>query len=536
MTERVKILVIDDSEDDRLLYRRCLQKSVGSSYAVSEASHGEEGLARIEDDTFACVLLDYSLPGRNGVEILKRIRAKHSFVPVVMLTGHGNEKVAVAAMQEGAQNYISKATITPDTLEHVIQVAIQHCTMQKRIAEQRESLEIFARALAHDLKEPVRTIRSLLDLVSTEVSLTGKSEAHFRSITNAAERMTALIDTVYYYTRLGGTEKFDCDICDTNELVEAVKDNINRLIGERRAVIDCHRLPPIYVNRAQAIQIFQNLICNAIQHGATAPRISVAAEEAADHWIFSVSDNGPGISEADAGKIFKPFKRLSRHDTQGLGLGLAICKGIVELHGGKIWCESNSGNGTTFKFTVPKVAQLAAPPVSAPSASSTKANGDGQNHPLATLLLVDDNDIDIELAQILLIERNRLRCKVVVARDGHEALARLHDANIDLMLLDINMPRMDGFELLERMRAEKMLDRVAVVMCSTSTYDEDVSRALALGACGYLTKPPEFPRLKAIVEKSSKLKILEERDALHLLRAAHAPTPDAFSCDRVSAA
>ena len=126
MSEPAKILVVDDSEDDRLLYRRCLQKSVGGSYVVSEASRGEEGLARVDTDVFACVLLDYSLPGRNGVEILKRIRARHSFVPVVMLTGQGNEKVAVAAMQEGAQNYISKATITPDTLEHVIQVAIQH--------------------------------------------------------------------------------------------------------------------------------------------------------------------------------------------------------------------------------------------------------------------------------------------------------------------------------------------------------------------------------------------------------------------------
>ncbi len=147
MSEPAKILVIDDSEDDRLLYRRCLQKSVGASYAVSKTSNGEDGLARIEQEPIACVLLDYSLPGRNGVEILKRIRAKHSFVPVVMLTGQGNEKVAVAAMQEGAQNYISKATIAPDTLEHVIQVAIQHCAMQKRIYEQRESLEIFARAL-----------------------------------------------------------------------------------------------------------------------------------------------------------------------------------------------------------------------------------------------------------------------------------------------------------------------------------------------------------------------------------------------------
>ena len=520
MSEPTKILVIDDSEDDRLLYRRCLQKIVGARYDVSETSHGEEGLARLEKDTFACVLLDYSLPGRNGVEILKRIRTRHSFVPVVMLTGQGSEKVAVAAMQEGAQNYISKAAITPDTLDHVIKVAIQHCAMQKRIADQRESLEIFARALAHDLKEPVRTIRSLLELLSTEVSFSGKSAAHYQSVQDAAKRMTGLIDTVYYYTRLDGAEKSDCDVCDANQLVDEVKENIDRLVCERQAVVDCRGLPRIYMNRAQAIQVFQNLICNAIQHGGTTPRIRVEAEETADNWIFCVIDNGPGISQGDTEKLFKPFKRLSRHEAPGLGLGLAICKRIVELHGGKIWCESASGNGAAFKFTVPKAGALSAPRVSAPPSSLERVDGEGQGYPLATLLLVDDNDIDIELAQLLLIERNRLQCKVIVARDGHEALVRLREANVDLMLLDINMPRMDGFELLERMRAEKMLDRVAVVMCSTSTYDEDISRSLDLGASGYLTKPPEFARLKAIVEKSTKLKVLEERDTLHLLRAA----------------
>jgi signal transduction histidine kinase len=521
MGEPTRILVVDDSEDDRLLYRRCLQKSVVARYEVSETSHGEEGLARLEDDdTFACVLLDYSLPGRNGIEILKRIRTRHSYVPVVMLTGHGNEKVAVAAMQEGAQNYISKAAITPDTLEHVIQVAIQHCAMQRRIADQRESLEIFARALAHDLKEPVRTIRSLLDLLSAEVTFNGKSAAHYQCVQDAAKRMTGLIDTVYYYTRLDGAEKSDCDICDANQLVDEVKGNIDRLIRERQAVVDCHRMPSILVNRAQAMQVFQNLICNAIQHGGSAPRISVAAEETADNWVFCVSDNGPGIGQGDAEKLFKPFKRMSQHDAQGLGLGLAICKRIVELHGGKIWCESTSGKGAAFKFTVPKAALLAAPAVAAQSASLARSDGNDCGNPLATMLLVDDNDIDIELAQILLIERHRLQCKVIVARDGREALARLREMPIDLMLLDINMPRMDGFELLERMRAEKMLDRVAVVMCSTSTYDEDISRSLELGASGYLTKPPEFARLKDIVEKSSKLRLREERDMVHLLRAA----------------
>jgi CheY-like chemotaxis protein len=148
-----------------------------------------------------------------------------------------------------------------------------------------------------------------------------------------------------------------------------------------------------------------------------------------------------------------------------------------------------------------------------------KTSSANESRQIATLLLVDDDDMAIELEQIQLIDSNHLQCKILVAQDGQEALARLHETDVDLMLLDINMPRMDGFELLQRMRAEKMLDRVAVVMCSTSTYEEDISRAMELGACGYLTKPPDFSRLKSILAKSTTLEILEEGDTPLLLRA-----------------
>jgi CheY-like chemotaxis protein len=519
MSETAKILVIDDSEDDRLLYKRCLQKNVGVSYAVSEAANGEDGLAQIDEESFACVLLDYSLPGRNGVEILKRIRAKHPFVPVVMLTGLGNEKVAVAAMQEGAQNYITKATIDPETLAHVIQVAIQHCRMQNRIAEQRGSLDVFARALAHDLKEPVRTIRTLLDLVTAEVSFEGKTNDHFQSIRYAAERMNSLIDTVYIYTRLDGTEQTKVEVCNANDLVEAAKEDISYLIRERQAVINYAPLPQISVNHELAVQVFRSLLSNAIQYCSAIPCVTIAADETSDHWQFRVSDNGPGIGKEDAEKLFVPFKRLSHHATQGPGLGLASCKKILELHGGKIWCERGLGNGTDFIFSIPKVelpGTIRASGISSPLEKTSSAN---ESRQIATLLLVDDDDMAIELEQIQLIDSNHLQCKILVAQDGQEALARLHETDVDLMLLDINMPRMDGFELLQRMRAEKMLDRVAVVMCSTSTYEEDISRAMELGACGYLTKPPDFSRLKSILAKSTTLEILEEGDTPLLLRA-----------------
>jgi signal transduction histidine kinase len=517
MNDAAKILIIDDSEDDRLLYHRCLQKAAVSCTVV-EAATGEEGLASLDCKQFACVLLDYSLPGRNGLEILKRIRTKHPFVPVVMLTGQGNEKIAVAAMQEGAQNYISKSSIDPQSLEHVIRGAIQHGAMQNRISTQRGSLDVFARALAHDLKEPVRQIRTLLNLVVGEVAFAGKTKDHFDSIQYAAERMNALIDTVYVYTRLDGAEQTDREACDANEVFEAAKDNIKLLIRERQAVITWPPLPQILVNRMQATQVFQQLLSNAIRHCTTTPQIGIEVDEAPGHWAFRVRDNGPGIAAEDTEKLFQPFKRLSHTDMQGPGLGLATCRKIVELHDGKIWHEPNGGHGATFVFTIPKMT-LPGPAVASAPSLVPEAVDERSGQKLATLLLVDDNDIDLELIQMLLIERNRLKCNVVVAQDGREALDRLRDTDIDLVLLDINMPRMDGFELLQRMGTEKLLDRSKVVMCSTSTYAEDISRSRELGACGYLTKPPEFARLKSIVERCTDLVMLQDGDAVVLTRA-----------------
>jgi signal transduction histidine kinase len=519
MGDQAKILVIDDSEDDRMLYRRCLKGSTGFGCTLSETASGEDGLAWVDKEEFACVLLDYSLPGRNGVEILKRIRTRHPFLPVVMLTGLGNERVAVAAMQEGAQNYICKAHIDPQALVHAIQVAILHCGMQRRIAEQRGSLEVFAHALAHDLKEPLRTIRTLLDLVDDAVSLEGRTKEHFGSIRYAAERMNSLIDTVYFYTRLDSGEQRKFDVCSASELVDAATANISQLVRERQAVITCPILPRIVANREQVIQVFQNLLSNAIQNCETTPGIEITVDEVRDHWQFRISDNGTGVAEEDAERLFMPFKRLSHHKMQGPGLGLAACRRIVDLHGGKIWYEARPGNGTDFVFSLPKVEPAAISQGSGPPVSRAAARQDGERQ-IATLLLVDDDDVSVELTRIQLIEGHRLQCRVIVAQDGQDALARLRDTDIDLVLLDINMPRMDGFELLERMRTEKLLDRVAVVMCSTSNYQSDISRARELGARGYLTKPLDFTLLKSILEKFTSLEISEVGNSLHLLCAA----------------
>jgi len=526
MSESMKILVIDDAEDDRLLYSRALQKSTDVHYTVTEASDGEEGLNRVQADQPACILLDYSLPGRNGIEVLKRIRSKHPFIPVVMLTGQGNENVAVAAMQHGAQNYISKSSITPETLDHVIHMAIEHCMLQKRIHEQRTSLEVFTRALAHDLNEPVRTIRSFVELISQFDSFPEKAKTYFQHIQNAADRMHMLIDTVFYYTRLDNPGQLTKEPCAMAVVLTEVEENLAQLIKERKAVITSDSLPEVYANHMQLMQILQNLISNAIHHSEKPVTIHVSALAQGDDWVFKVSDNGPGIEEAYLQKIFDPFKRLTHHEVQGAGLGLATCRKIVEAHGGKIWCESKPGEGAAFIFTLPKaLPQSAEVHQAASETSSVNKTAQHNGKQLANVLLVDDSRADVDMTKFRLLERSRLQCNLIVARNGEEALDRLQDKAkngqpIDLVLLDINMPEMDGFEVLERMRADKTLERISVVMCTGSIYDKDMERAKGLGAMGYLTKPIEFAKLKSAIEQTAGVKLCQEANGYTLLRAA----------------
>lgn len=352
------ILIIDDSEDDRLLYRRALSRDPAASFRLIEVGDGVEGLSRIDESPPDCVLLDYSLPGHNGLEVLKRIHGNYPFMPVVMLTGQGNETVAVAAMREGAQNYITKSSITPESMQHVVHSAIEHCAMQRRLKEQHESLEIFANALAHDLKEPIRTVRVFLDMFKAKEAISDRGKTYFDHIQSSADRMITLIDAVHLYTRLGNAQEgARREWCEASAVMEHVKQNLDALIKEHKAEITSGPLPKVFANPIQLLQALQNLISNSLNHGGSA--VHIEANENEKFWQFKVSDNGPGIEEAYQTMLFEPFKRMNAHESQGLGMGLAICRRIAEAHGGRIWYEANPQGGAVFFFTIAKAEKAA---------------------------------------------------------------------------------------------------------------------------------------------------------------------------------
>ncbi len=237
----------------------------------------------------------------------------------------------------------------------------------RQIREQHETLGIFTHALAHDLKEPVRTIRGFADLI--DASEPGENTtAYFDFIRRAADRMAMLVDTVFRYTQLHDPSRFAKTNCAMDIALDAARDNLSQLITEYGAVVTEGPLPAVQANSGQMMQILQNLIANAIRHCAAPVHIKVSAEDLGEQWLFSVRDDGPGVAPEDIERIFMPFKRVNLNE-DGAGLGLAICSRIIALHGGRLWCESTPGEGADFRFTVPKTAeQIAADTVPAPGA------------------------------------------------------------------------------------------------------------------------------------------------------------------------
>lgn len=217
-------------------------------------------------------------------------------------------------------------------------------------------LEQFAYVASHDLQEPLRKVASYTTLLARRYKgqLDPGADKYIDYIVDGATRMQNLISDLLTYSRVG-REQLVMEPVQLSEIVEQVLSDIGATVRESQAVITYDALPTIAVNRQQIGQVLQNLIANALKfHGHAPPCIHITAELRSDTWVIGVRDNGIGIEPQYAERIFAVFQRLhSRTEYPGTGIGLAICKKIVERHGGTIWMDSEPGQGSTFYFSLP---------------------------------------------------------------------------------------------------------------------------------------------------------------------------------------
>lgn len=224
------------------------------------------------------------------------------------------------------------------------------------LASSNKELEHFAYVASHDLKEPLRMVTSYVQLLKRRYNEKLDNSAHefIEYAIDGAIRMQKMIDDLLIYSRVGTRGKpFTAISCDAT-LSQAI-DNLKIALKESKALVTQDKLPEVYADETQLIQLFQNLLSNSLKFcDKKQPRIHVSAEKNSREWIFSVRDNGIGFDPQHTERIFKIFQRLhGKKEYPGTGIGLAVCKRIVERHRGRIWVDSQPGKGATFYFTLP---------------------------------------------------------------------------------------------------------------------------------------------------------------------------------------
>ncbi len=358
-----RILVVEDSESEQQLLCDILQDE---GFAVVGCSSAAEGLQHVQGKEFGVAVVDLRLPDLSGNQLLERIREQDDEVRVIIYTGAASYDSVKEAINLGAFAYVEKLSDPSELLRHVHRACRERvdryatdleeavAARTEELARSNRELEDFASVVAHDLRSPLLTISGYSQILNEEYEgiLDGEGRQYISSIVGGVQRMNRLIEDLLDYSRLGrAAEPTDC--IDLNAVLEQVKENLAATIAENDARLVVSPLPTLPGNHTQLVQLFQNLVANGLKFRREVdPQLCVSAAESDNCWTFRVEDNGIGIEPKDFERVFQVFQRLHGEAYTGTGIGLAVCKKIVERHGGRIWLESEPNQGTTFFFTL----------------------------------------------------------------------------------------------------------------------------------------------------------------------------------------
>ena len=388
----IPVLLFEDDAAHATFTKRSLEHE---GFTVDVCRTGREGLQQLSQKEYRVCLFDIRLPDTTGVELLRHIQAIRPRTVSIVVTGQGDEPMAIEAMKLGAYEYMVKGPSMGHVaaLPLVIREALERLHLKDERAQLQAELWEHARLLeernvqlrraneelrrasqmksdlistvSHELRTPLATIKEFTGILSDQIAgpITEAQRDYLMIIKGNIDRLARIINDLLDMTKIeAGRIVLNRDLLPVSPLVSQVIQSIRPLANNKQITLDAHvpeSLPGVFADADKITQVLTNLVSNAIKFTPELGRVTVSVLEQANDVVFSVADTGLGIAAEDLPKLFEKFQQLqpavgADGSNKGTGLGLAISKRLVELHGGRIWVTSAPGQGSAFSFTLPK--------------------------------------------------------------------------------------------------------------------------------------------------------------------------------------
>ncbi len=500
------LLVVEDSPGDARLIREMFNQGSARTTILTHVDTMHAAEKHLAEHVVDIVLLDLGLPDAQGLEAVRRAHAAAPTMPLVVLSGLDDERIAVEALQDGAQDYLIKGQIDSRSLLRALRYAMERKSLEGDARALSAKVEIacqeaeaataakatFLANMSHEIRTPLNSIIGFSDLLLDDISLKPVQRRYLELIQNAGGALLTVVNDVLDFSKLDAgkveltSDPFSLEdlVSSTVSIVEGTADakGLDLTVQIDPCLTPCFRGDP-----ARIRQILLNFLSNAVKFtpaGSVSLNIvKVSAGPLREQLRFSISDTGWGVPLEHQASLFEQFAQADpsvSREHGGTGLGLSICKSLVELMGGRVGFIDNQGPGATFWFEI-GLETVAAAAVK-PEVCADPSDGEGLR-----ILLVEDLPINRELACTILSNAGH---SVEIACDGIEAVAAVQENAYDVILMDIQMPRMDGVTAARKIRElDGPAGRTPIIAMTANALPEQVQAFREAGMNDHVAKP-----------------------------------------------
>ena len=520
-----RLLVVDDEESLRITTAAIFEKE---GYVVDTAATGDEAIGLLLNGEYDLVLTDLHMEGGDGLSVLNQIRKHAPLTISVVLTGFASVESAIAALQEGAYDYLIKPCDI-DNMKHTIRRGVEHrrlmlaeqkaradleqlnrdleerikertaqlTVVNEELSEANRAKDVFLATLSHELRTPLTPVVGWIKLLrSGSLDPKGVAQA-LDAIERNAWLQSRLIDDLLDTSRIAtGKLHFEPRATDLNQAVSAALDTVKASAAAKNIelAIHLHSSPLVLMGEPLRLQqIAWNLVSNAIKFTEAGGRVSVSTDKKDGKARLVVTDTGIGISPDFISHVFDRFKQADGSTSRihgGLGLGLAIAHALTRMHRGELSVVSDGvGHGTSFTLTI-GLSPEANLEVEVSEKTSLSLSG-------MEILVVEDSEDTLTLLSTIFGQEGAL---VITASSAHEALRKVEQRRPDLIVSDIGMPDTDGYTLMKQLKLLPNLKEVPAIAVSGYASDEDRARALEVGYIALIPKPIDVDNLFLLIQ------------------------------------